>query len=34
MEELQLVHGIGPSKADKYGAGLLEVVRTDAEGTN
>ena len=27
MEELQLVHGIGPAKAGKYGEGLLEVVR-------
>ncbi len=26
VEELLLVHGIGPSKADKYGAGLLDVV--------
>ena len=31
MEELQLVHGIGPAKADKYGAGLLEVVRSDGQ---
>jgi ATP-dependent DNA helicase RecQ len=26
VEELLLVHGIGPSKAEKYGAGLLDVV--------
>jgi len=26
LEELQLVHGIGPAKAEKYGAGLLAVV--------
>ena len=31
MEQLRLVHGIGKAKADKYGAGLLEVVRADAE---
>ncbi len=31
MEELQLVHGIGPAKADKYGAGLLEVVRAEGQ---
>ncbi len=24
--DLELAHGIGPSKAEKYGAGLLEVV--------
>ena len=28
MEELQLVHGIGPSKSDKYGDDILRVVRS------
>ena len=28
MEELQLVHGIGPSKSDKYGDAILRVVRS------
>ena len=27
LEELQLAHGIGPARADSYGAQLLEVVR-------
>jgi len=27
LEELQLAHGIGPSKAETYGPGLLELVR-------
>ncbi len=27
LEELQLAHGIGPSKAEVYGPGLLELVR-------
>jgi ATP-dependent DNA helicase RecQ len=26
VDELLLVHGIGPAKAEKYGAGLLAVV--------
>ena len=26
LEELELVHGIGPAKREKYGAGLLAVV--------
>ncbi|MHC4817082.1 MAG: HRDC domain-containing protein [Planctomycetota bacterium] len=26
VDELLLVHGIGPAKADRYGEGLLEVV--------
>jgi ATP-dependent DNA helicase RecQ len=26
LDELQLVHGIGPAKAERYGAGLLAVV--------
>ena len=26
LAELQLAHGIGPAKAEKYGAGLLSVV--------
>ena len=30
MDELQLVHGIGPAKAEKYGEGLLQVVRSEA----
>ncbi|MDA0991292.1 MAG: HRDC domain-containing protein, partial [Verrucomicrobia bacterium] len=30
MDELQLVHGIGPAKAEKYGEGLLQVVRSQA----
>jgi ATP-dependent DNA helicase RecQ len=28
LEELELAHGIGPSKAEKYGKGLLDVVST------
>jgi len=27
LDELQLVHGIGPSKADKYGEAILDVVK-------
>jgi ATP-dependent DNA helicase RecQ len=27
IDELLLVHGIGPAKAEKYGSRLLEVVR-------
>jgi ATP-dependent DNA helicase RecQ len=27
LAELQLAHGIGPAKAERYGAGLLGVVR-------
>ena len=30
LAELELVHGIGPAKAEKYGEGLLEVVKTHA----
>jgi ATP-dependent DNA helicase RecQ len=26
LEELRLAHGIGPTKAEKYGAGLLRVI--------
>ena len=26
LSELQLAHGIGPAKAEKYGPGLLEVI--------
>jgi len=26
IEELHLAHGIGPGKAEKYGAGLLRVI--------
>ena len=26
LDELKMAHGIGPAKAEKYGAGLLEVV--------
>ena len=26
LDELMLAHGIGPSKAEKYGAGILGVV--------
>jgi ATP-dependent DNA helicase RecQ len=29
-DELELAHGIGPAKAERYGAGLLEVVRAHA----
>jgi len=34
-DELLLAHGLGPSKADRYGAGLLELVRRhlDAGGS-
>ena len=32
LEALQLVHGIGPSKAERYGEGLLDVVRQFGEG--
>ena len=28
LDDLQLAHGIGPAKAKKYGAGLLQVVAT------
>jgi ATP-dependent DNA helicase RecQ len=28
LDELVLAHGIGPSKAEKYGAGILEIVST------
>lgn len=28
LEQLLLVHGIGPSRADRYGAGFLSVVRS------
>jgi ATP-dependent DNA helicase RecQ len=31
LDELLLVHGIGPAKAERYGAGLLEVVARAAE---
>jgi ATP-dependent DNA helicase RecQ len=30
LEELQLAYGIGPAKAQKYGAGILEVIRRAA----
>ena len=30
FDELLLVHGIGPAKAEKYGAALLDVVRAEA----
>ncbi len=30
LSELQRVHGIGPSKAERYGSGLLDVVRRHA----
>ena len=26
-DELKLAHGIGPAKAERYGSGLLEVIR-------
>ena len=29
-DELELAHGIGPAKAERYGPGLLEVVRAHA----
>jgi ATP-dependent DNA helicase RecQ len=32
LDELQLVHGIGRNKADRYGAGFLEVVAQAARG--
>ena len=31
-EDLLLVHGIGPSKAERYGAGLLAVVDSAGAG--
>jgi len=31
LDELQLANGIGPTKAERYGAGLLEVVQRHAE---
>ena len=31
--ELEQAHGIGPAKAARYGAGLLEVVRLHREGS-
>ena len=34
IEQLMLVHGIGLSKADKYGDELLAVVRTAAPGVD
>ena len=27
IDELKMAHGIGPSKADKYGDGFLQIVR-------
>ena len=30
LDELRLAHGIGPAKADRYGQGLLAVVRQNA----
>ena len=30
LDELEQAHGIGPAKAARYGAGLLEVVRRHA----
>jgi ATP-dependent DNA helicase RecQ len=30
LDDLLLVHGIGPAKVEKYGAGLLKVVRDHA----
>jgi ATP-dependent DNA helicase RecQ len=30
LRDLELAHGIGPNKAERYGAGLLEVVRENA----
>ena len=30
LDELELAHGIGPSKAEKYGHSFLEVVSTHA----
>ena len=32
LSELQLAHGIGPGKAERYGEGLLGVVRDSAGG--
>ena len=32
LQELELAHGIGPAKREKYGAGLLAVVLRDARG--
>jgi ATP-dependent DNA helicase RecQ len=32
LSDLQLAHGIGPSKAERYGEGLLAVVRGSAGG--
>ena len=34
IDELQMAHGIGPSKAEKYGSGLLKVVQDTAEGAD
>jgi len=31
LDELELAHGIGPSKAEKYGRGLLEVVSSHSD---
>ncbi len=33
LEALQLVHGIGPSKAERFGEGLLEVVQSHCEAS-
>jgi hypothetical protein len=30
LPDLELAHGIGPNKALRYGAGLLDVVRENA----
>ncbi|MFT7696169.1 MAG: ATP-dependent DNA helicase RecQ, partial [Candidatus Latescibacterota bacterium] len=27
IDELKMAHGIGPSKAEKYGDGFLQIVR-------
>jgi ATP-dependent DNA helicase RecQ len=32
LAELERAHGVGPYKAAKYGAGILQVVATQAEG--
>ena len=32
LDELLLAHGIGPAKAERFGAALLKVVREHARG--
>jgi ATP-dependent DNA helicase RecQ len=33
LRELQQAHGIGPGKAERYGEGLLEVIRASGAST-